>query len=379
MTLTFLENADVITVALDSYEYGIENSGATAVTLVSGGGGTAVVIPQSATSFVAAANGEFIKLTQLSDSVIYVFNRRFIQKVASTTGGKARLVTGKGDFSFTANETYSAVKATLAAVPSGGSGTFTTLSGDVVSQSTGGATIIQPNVVTNAKSAQMAAHTFKGNNTGSTANPIDLTISQVKTDLALDNVDNTTDANKPISSATQTALNAKQATLVSGTNIKTINGTTLLGSGDLVISGGGGLTEYGVAVTGGSGGITARLYGTSLITVTREATDTYRFNIPASGYAQSWELNLPIADNTVAGYTLKFVYASPTFNTNFATMKPSVIQMMTDTGNVYVSRAAPAATDFATTNTIPTSGTLQQVVTVPSAIQGVVLKIVGKF
>ena len=34
----------------------------------------------------------------------------------------------------------------------------------------------------------------------------------------------------------QTQLNAKQATLVSGTNIKTVNGTSLLGSGDLTIS-----------------------------------------------------------------------------------------------------------------------------------------------
>lgn len=34
----------------------------------------------------------------------------------------------------------------------------------------------------------------------------------------------------------QTALNAKQATLVSATNIKTINSTTLLGSGDIAIS-----------------------------------------------------------------------------------------------------------------------------------------------
>jgi len=32
-----------------------------------------------------------------------------------------------------------------------------------------------------------------------------------------------------------TALNGKQATLVSGTNIKTINGNSVLGSGNLVI------------------------------------------------------------------------------------------------------------------------------------------------
>ena len=36
-----------------------------------------------------------------------------------------------------------------------------------------------------------------------------------------------------VTSAIQTQLNAKQATLVSGTNIKTVNGTSLLGSGDL--------------------------------------------------------------------------------------------------------------------------------------------------
>lgn len=65
---------------------------------------------------------------------------------------------------------------------------------------------------------------------------IDLT----KSDVGLANVDNTSDLNKPISTATQTALNAKQDTLVSGTNIKTINGSSVLGSGNLTISGGGG-------------------------------------------------------------------------------------------------------------------------------------------
>lgn len=56
-----------------------------------------------------------------------------------------------------------------------------------------------------------------------------------KSDVGLGNVDNTSDANKPISTATQTALNAKQDTLVSGTNIKTVNSTTLLGSGNIAV------------------------------------------------------------------------------------------------------------------------------------------------
>ena len=56
-----------------------------------------------------------------------------------------------------------------------------------------------------------------------------------KSDVGLGNVDNTSDANKPISTATQTALNSKQDTLVSGTNIKTVNSNSLVGSGDVVI------------------------------------------------------------------------------------------------------------------------------------------------
>lgn len=56
--------------------------------------------------------------------------------------------------------------------------------------------------------------------------------------VGLGNVDNTSDSAKPVSSAQLMALNNKQDTLVSATNIKTVNGTSLLGSGNLVISGG---------------------------------------------------------------------------------------------------------------------------------------------
>ena len=52
-----------------------------------------------------------------------------------------------------------------------------------------------------------------------------------KTDLS----DNS-DTYYPSQKAVKTAVDAKQATLVSGTNIKTINSTTLLGSGDIAIT-----------------------------------------------------------------------------------------------------------------------------------------------
>jgi hypothetical protein len=56
--------------------------------------------------------------------------------------------------------------------------------GDVVFTGPGSvAATISSNAVTNAKTAQMAAHTFKGNNTGSTANAIDLTATQLTAEL----------------------------------------------------------------------------------------------------------------------------------------------------------------------------------------------------
>lgn len=83
-----------------------------------------------------------------------------------------------------------------------------------------------------------------------------------KADVGLEKVDNTADADKPVSKAVQQALNGKeavgtaaaavqthgqapdphpqyQAKLVSGTNIKTVNGKSLLGQGNVVIAGGG--------------------------------------------------------------------------------------------------------------------------------------------
>jgi hypothetical protein len=54
----------------------------------------------------------------------------------------------------------------------------------------------------------------------------------------------------------QAQLNSKQETLISGTNIKTINGTSVLGSGDIVISGGsGGVGKYSTSI--GNGSLTA--------------------------------------------------------------------------------------------------------------------------
>lgn len=63
---------------------------------------------------------------------------------------------------------------------------ITALTGDVTATGPGSSVAtIASNVVTNAKLAQMAAHTYKGNNTGATANAIDVTNTQLTADLNL--------------------------------------------------------------------------------------------------------------------------------------------------------------------------------------------------
>jgi hypothetical protein len=79
---------------------------------------------------------------------------------------------------------------------------------------------------TAAVSFRLSAHE------ANTSNPHATTKAQV----GLGNVDNTSDANKPVSTAQATAIALKQDTLESGTNIKTINGSSILGSGNLVVS-----------------------------------------------------------------------------------------------------------------------------------------------
>jgi len=87
---------------------------------------------------------------------------------------------------------------------------------------------IANNAVDLTKVQQIATLTILGNDTGSTANVKALTVSETKTMLALNNVDNTSDLNKPISSNTQTALDAKVTGPASAVNnqVATFDGTT---------------------------------------------------------------------------------------------------------------------------------------------------------
>ena len=85
--------------------------------------------------------------------------------------------------------------------------------------------------ITNTNLATVPTKTFKGRTDASTGVVQDLTVAQVKTDLAIDLVNNTADLSKPISTVTQTALDLK-ANLIS----PTFTGSPILPTGTIAVT-----------------------------------------------------------------------------------------------------------------------------------------------
>ena len=101
------------------------------------------------------------------------------------------------------------MKAVVAASSGGGGSLTDGDKGDITVSGTGTSWVIDNGAVTLAKQANLAANSIIGNNTGAAATPLALSVANVKTMLSISNVDNTSDANKPVSTAQQTALNLK--------------------------------------------------------------------------------------------------------------------------------------------------------------------------
>lgn len=79
-------------------------------------------------------------------------------------------------------------------------------------------------------------------------------------------------------------LAGKQATLVSGTNIKTVNSTSLLGSGDIVVSGGGStLSPIGIGTLSPAAGYMLHLSSATATTQMRYTNTSGNFNYAAIG------------------------------------------------------------------------------------------------
>ena len=155
------------------------------------------------------------------------------------------------------------------------------------------------NAVTNAKAAQMATKTYKGRTSALTGDAEDVAVATLKTDLVLvkgdvglGNVDNTTDAGKPVSTAQQTALDLK-ANLAS----PTFTGTVVLPNSQALVT-----PVLGTPTSGNATNMTA------------DGTDAIGFrNIPQNSQSAAYTLVLgdsgkhilhPSADTTARIFTI---------------------------------------------------------------------------
>lgn len=142
------------------------------------GANTAILNPQDSIRLRAPASvagTKMLALANISGGIGTVVSMDI------PTGGSADSTT------FATNYRVDTAKANLRTQIAGKQPTgnyITALTGDVTASGPGSAAAtIANNTVTNAKAAQMAAHTFKGNNTGSTANASDLTATQLTAEL----------------------------------------------------------------------------------------------------------------------------------------------------------------------------------------------------
>ena len=242
----------------------------------------------------------------------------------SATGGRIKLVEGSN---ITLTTTGTTADGIITIASTGGGGTVTsvaaltlTTTGTDLTSSVANSTTT-PVITLNVPDASATARgvistspqtiagdkTFTGTTSGIT-----------KSMVGLNNVDNTSDANKPISTATQTALNLKQDTLVSGTNIKTINSTTLLGSGDITT---GTVTSVGVSMPSAFSVASSPITTSGTIAITGAGVvsqyvrgDGSLANFPLSGgggSSVSYYLNGSVAQGTLGGVAFKEINKTP--------------------------------------------------------------------
>ena len=124
-------------------------------------------------------------------------------------------------------------------------------------------------IITDAQGADLSNYYTKSETSGAT---------EISTALASKADTATTYTKTETDNAITAATSTKQDTLVSGTNIKTINGETLLGEGNITIEGGGGGSSYtagdGIDITNNVISVTGKVDASAITTtITSSSTD----------------------------------------------------------------------------------------------------------
>ena len=145
----------------------------------------------------------------------------------------------------------------------------------------------------NAKISYTDAAKVAGIATGATANDTDANLKNRANHTGTQTASTISDFSATVASN----ITGKQDTLISATNIKTINGATILGSGDLVVSGGGGGSGTVTSVSSANADATVATGTTTpVITVVSAPKLTTARNI--NGVAFDGTANITVADST---------------------------------------------------------------------------------
>ena len=170
---------------------------------------------------------------------------------------------------------------------------------------------------------------------------------------------------------------AKQDTLVSGTNIKTINGTSVLGSGDITVGGGGTATNVlinGTTITSNNEA-DIKVDGTYNATTNKIATMS---SLPTIDTAMSTTSTNPVQNKVIKSAIDSAVEHSLEYSStdnyilkmtdNTTANLYSVPTIVTGTSNISIAQIPTASTLSSSTTTVPTTKAVYDAIpTVPSA------------